>query len=839
MYTMNTQPTSLREYLDSVLFPALYEVLDQEGIFEEFNFKRNGAKYQSTTTTKITGRTGKTKGQVYVYANRPSMLIDHSEGSIDFIDYIINTRRTTFYQAIGELRNIAGVGAFHYFEQDQEIVERERRKAKIWEAVINYCIQCIRSPQYKDEAKDLIDYLTLSRKYTYSDIEALQLGYLPNQKALFEKLKEEGFTEEDVAEIKLPSFAGATHKLTIPIRNRRGQAIGLAIRDVNYKGEGAKYLYNIGLKKNEALFNLYTKAHEGRVVLTEGQLDAGIVTARGYSWASVAAIGGKAISDQQVDHLLKAGAKEVFIALDNEAATEADVQKTIKKLAAIEQLEDRIYIVVLPSGVKDIDELVTKEGLEAFEAIVKKAQAYYLYNAEKRIEEFKKQITTEGHSDRALNNLIDDIVIIAASTHNPIRREDLKGLFILLLQEGNIQADQSVFIEAVDRIRYNAAKEKQKDDIKKLSKEAEGLIAEGKIEEAIDLYKNKIRNIELRDKRTEYEQLEAIQRTEEAIRERIKLQPEGVKTGYKILIEGIPEDILLPAGQLSFIAAPSNHGKTAFLLNTSLNILKEYPTKEVYLFTFEQSADEILLRALNTYIGVDLNRGSNSRTLLDYYKGRDFIANDRRQIFEERKAAFFQQIAPRLKVVNVEYSANELIDYIEHIRRRTADVVICIDYMQKLRSDRKGKIDGRYTELKFICEDLQAAALPTRTGLPFLIAAQFNRDVVTPLDMQITRIAEASDIEKIASEVIGLWNCTKKIGRKLDQNETKALVEDYKISTKEFRPESAVIIEVLKSRSMSTGHKVKLEYNGNTGLIDADYSKAIKAAITNSVFIAD
>lgn len=810
----------VKDYITYELYPALFERLDQPGVFDEFKFTRKGTKYTSTTTHKISGREGKTKGQVYVYANNPGRLIDHSEGSTDFIEYVKGRDSLDFFRAIELLANMANIRPYkaQISPEQLEAIQKASRSAKAWETAVNYCIQCIRDVQYKEEAKPIIDYLTIRRKYTAADIEAMQLGYLPSKEALHKHLRSHGFTEEEVAYIKFNDFAGATHKLTIPIRNARGQAIGIAIRTTD-PGREPKYIYNTGLKKSEGLYNMYTKARNARVLLVEGQLDAGIAEARGYSWASIAAIGGKSISKQQIDHLVKAGAREVYICLDNEPSTEPEIKKTVDALAEVEQLDDRIYIVKLPAGIKDVDQLVTTEGIEAFENIVTKAQAYYSYYADKRIHEYDAQVEAEGQSDRALNDLTDDIQRIASKIRNPTRREDIKGIFIQGLKAAGLQVTDEAFIAAVDRIRYKEDRQKQEEDLAILVKKTEELRRSGNVSEAIDLIGNRIREIKLRDKRTEFERLEALQRTEEDIKKRIRQQPEGVRTGYQVAIEGRDEELLIPAGQLSFIAAPSGHGKTRFLLNVSLNVLQEYPTKEVYLFTFEQSADEVLLHALNTYIGEDLNRGrnNNGRTLLDYYKGKDFIAADVRSVFERKKEQFYKDIAPRFKIINVEYSADELIEYIEYVRKRTADILVCIDYVQKLRTDRKGKIDGRYTELKFICEDLQAAALPSRTGLPFLIAAQFNRDVLSPLDMQITRIAEASDIEKIASEVLGLWNCTKKIGRKLDGNEIKILASEYNISSN--TPEPAILLEVLKSRSMSTGHRVKLGYSPNTGLI--------------------
>lgn len=825
--------TDFKDYLTYELYPALFERLGEEGALDEFQFKPAGKGYRSTTVRKHTGRDGKSKGQVYVYANNPSYLIDVTEAKssqdiFEYVRYIRSGQDIGFSETINQLANMAGIKPFRreLTEEQLEAIHKANRSAAIWEAAINYCIHCRGDVQYKDapDAKRVVNYLTVSRKYTREDIGAMGLGYLPGKNQLFEHLIKEKYSEAEIREtINFSDFAGVTHKLTIPIRNAYGKAVGMALRNVDYvegSTKGPKYLYNTGLKKTEALNNLYTKARNKRVVLVEGQLDAAITDARGYTWASVAAIGGKVINRKQIEHLINAGTKEVFICLDNEEGTTENIKETVKALADVEQLDGRIYIVQLPKGIKDVDELITKEGIEAFGDAVRQAPAYYTHYADKRIVEFNKQIEEEGRTDKNTNDLVDDIEAIAATISNPTRRDDLKNIFTRGLREAGIDVTAEAFKDAVERVRYKSDQAKQDEELKKLLKKADDLRTSGNVKGAVDEITNKIREVKLRSKRAEFEQLESEEESEEAIMRRIQEAPDAVRSGYKIKIDGHEEHLELAPGQLTFFAAPTGHGKTLILTNTALNVIREYPNKEIYFFTFEMSADQIRLHFLNTYAELDLNEGHNNnrRTIRDFFKGNDqFIADKKKQIFAGKRAAFFAKVLPRLKVRNVEYSADEIIEYIEYITKRTKDAVIFIDYIQKLRSDRKGNIEGRYNELKFICEDLNACAM--RTGLPIVLAAQFKREIATPLDMHPTGIAEASDIEKIASEIYGLWNCTKKLGRKVTDTEIKIINSQYGISAKEFAPEPFIILEVLKSRSLATGAHVKLSYNANTGVI--------------------
>lgn len=837
---MNTQaPQDLTTYIHEHLYPALYERLTDDDVLPEFRFKGSAALLRSTTTHKITGRDGKTAGQVYVYGNNPGRLIDHSDqdSGTDLISYIMHRDNVPLLDATNTLADMARVDRYQrqLTDDQRKEVEQDRRAAAVWEAAVNYCVQCIHSPDYKAEAALVGDYLLKRRAYTPLDVAFLQIGYLPSQEALYSHLRTIGHTDEDLALIKLHPKAGTSHRITIPLRSKRGAVIGLALRHwhADVPAGEQKYLYNTGLKKSGQLFGLGAKAIDGRVVLVEGQLDAGIPVSRGYSWASVAAIGGKVISKAQVQHLIDAGAREVFVCLDNEPATQADVLKTIEALAGIEALADRVYIVTLPDGIKDADELITKreDGLAQFTERVKKAQAYYLYLADRRIEAYNEETATHGHTDVATNNLTDDVVRIATRLHTPTRREELYNLYTHLLADTGVHVNAEAFKEAAERIRYNDDLAQQSRELGEALKQSESYRKDGKVPEALDHLNDKLRKIKTRNKRVEFERLDAIDRSEAAILSRIREQPDNIKTGYHVVVDGVKVDIELAAGQLNFIAAPTGHGKTLFLLNTALNVLRMYPEKEVLFFAFEQSADDVLLHTLNTYVDATLNGYGfgNRNTILQYYKGNNYIKEDARPLFEQRKAEFFANVVPRLKLINVEYSADEIIEYVEHVRKRTKDVLVCIDYIQKLRSDRKGNVDGRATELQFICEDLNAAALPARTGLPFLLAAQFNRDVHLPTDMHPTRMADASNIEKIASEIIGLFNCSKRLIVAKDTDQAKKKRDDdtyrrYGLPGGHLGDPktAAVIIEVLKSRRMATGHSALLKTNPESGRIYAD-----------------
>ncbi len=111
--------------------------------------------------------------------------------------------------------------------------------------------------------------------------------------------------------------------------------------------------------------------------------------------------------------------------------------------------------------------------------------------------------------------------------------------------------------------------------------------------------------------------------------------------------------------------------------------------------------------------------------------------------------------------------------------------------MQLLRLGSLNKVTSRQEELKQICLLLKDCAV--ETGLPILIAAQFNRTVQSANDLLAQAIGEAGDIERIAALILGLWN------RKFDQEGS----------------EEVLSVKVLKGRNIPMGANEVFDFNGN------------------------
>ncbi len=303
--------------------------------------------------------------------------------------------------------------------------------------------------------------------------------------------------------------------------------------------------------------------------------------------------------------------------------------------------------------------------------------------------------------------------------------------------------------------------------------------------------------------------------SEQELIDELKNISPGITTGYTIG----DADLAFPGGAISIIASPTSHGKTTALINFSLGVLEENPEKNVYFFTYEESASSIQIACLNTWVSKKIHTMSpnapaislnNKRSIESYFRGSDkYIKGEVSHLFPEYKNEFFKNIVDtgRLKIFYSDMTTDQLIKAIEFIKVHDKNVgIICIDYMQLLKTS-KSKL-SRQEELKQICLMLKDCAIAT--GLPIVLAAQFNRSVVAEADLSPVNIGEAGDIERIASLIVGMFNRNFSMMNRTGNIDKKG---------NEVKRESAIYFEILKGRSMGNGHATVVNFDGNKGLI--------------------
>jgi len=426
---------------------------------------------------------------------------------------------------------------------------------------------------------------------------------------------------------------------------------------------------------------------------------------------------------------------------------------------------------------------------------------------------FKKYGTLQddkgGLTDRQIDSLLDEIVVTSIKLQ-PVDKDIFLKEFIGLDAIKELGISEESLSTTVDRLTSTRDKEAQAKDFKKLLLEATQLQDKGEVDEALGLLDSKVKEIRLQDKATEFNSL-LLPIKEDELKQRQANKPDSLNSGYTIG----GEELLLPAGAISIFTAPTSHGKTTFLINLALNVAQAYPDKEAYLFSYEEDGDTVLINTLNTYLDEEIS-SNNRRTLKSYFTtgSTDYINRQSTENFTTTKDKFFKELIDtrRLNIHYCSYSSDTLIEAIRYLHKNAKPGAIFIDYMQLLHKGQggKNKYNSRQEELKQICLDLKDLAV--ETGLPIILGAQFNREVVNQLRLHATKIGEAGDIERIANLIVGFWN-----------NNFKPLAitdaELNQINTMGASTPDTLYTTILKNRGGRVGLEEILSYKGNTGKI--------------------
>jgi DNA primase catalytic core len=818
---MSNQNKQITDWIKSDLYPQLYSSIGS--IFPELNFTEKATKWASPLKLDLTIAKDKAKDKTYISLKAPGWICENGGDTLSLIDYLMNRDSLAFSEALRKLSEIAGLELPPL--EDEEGYKEYTKRASILEDCNSYFIYCLENAKGAEEVKA---YLS-SRGYSNEDVKAMELGYIPSQEALTTYLTETRKHDKNTVEevVKLNRGIGSTHRLIIPYRS--GGAIkGFIVRAT---GEATpKYLLSTNLERGKGFFNISPLKGDKDLIIVEGYLDALICDVKGVE--NVVALGGAKISPDQVKDAITKGAKSFTLCLDNDQAGKEGILQAIEIIQG--EGVNKVYIVTLPSienQKTDPDSYIKEKGVEAFREALREALPYYEYKLQQTLKKYGKIEEERGLQPKDRDSLLEEVVETVSKIPDAIDRDRYKKLFTSLDAIKDYGISEESLTITVDRITTTRDKEAQEKDFKSLLSQATKLQEKGETDKALELLDTKVKEVKLKDKATEFSRL-LIPTSEAKIKEEEANLPESLNSGFKI--DG--EELLLPGGAISVYVAPTNHGKTILLINTAINVAQRYPDKKFVFFTYEERDTSILQYFLNTYIDTNLNSSdkANRRILREYFKtgSTQFISSSNLNYFESKKAEFFRDYIEtgRILVKYVDYNSQELTTAIEYINKESRDIGgVFIDYFQLLKLPKEK--NSRQEELKQICMSLKDTAV--RTGLPLILAGQFNREVTNLMRLHPTNIGEAGDIERIVNTLVGLWNMDKKpVLKGIADAERDEINERIKKRRLQGEGAKNMYLEILKSRDLPTGSYDFLEFNGNTGKVknreESSSSSALK-----------
>lgn len=687
----------------------------------------------------------------------------------DWIKYLEKTRGYDFLTSLQELAGAAGVDLSPHIQANYQTYVR---KADILEAAQKYFMDTL---QDKDEANPVYAYLS-QRGYTFDEIYDMELGAYLDRESLQAELQKQGYTAQEIQSSGLltPGF-GEDYQLTLLWRDQAGRAIGIAGRailsDQELRARGlSKYKYSAGLQKDQGLVGFSSSRGSPQIVLLEGVLDALYLNYKGFR--SVA-VGGLSLSAAQIQALTAAGTKELLLAMDMD---EAGQRATEKILSSLSSSGLRAYVVSWSKEHKDPDELIRRRGAQAFQEALDKAERASKWLARRIVS--KHDLTTDRGLDRALEESLEAYQAIEDKIDQRAFMDSLK------VSTGLSEEDLAVRLqEASERASSRKSQAVLQNYLREIQqKAAQGDIAGAELELSKALREVRIsRGVEAPDPYLLDDFLADIQTT-----------PPALTSGYKRL----DDTAGIPVGAITIIAGRPGQGKTTFQLNLLVNMIRAYPDRRFYFFSYEEARKVLAVKLLMILAGETLSATSNYGAYVNYLKekrGTNPKIDRAIREYEELTSS------GRLLVSDDMYPAEDLASVISRLTRSGDTGAVIVDYIQRIPLLRPSQ-GQRYLEIKQVSALLLEQA--ARQDIPVILGAQLGRGQGIGSRVRLDNLRESGDIEQDASLVLGLY--------------TEAIenieAEDYRSPTRQ-EPEVDIEVSVLKNRGGIAGKSHKLTFN--------------------------
>jgi DNA primase catalytic core len=784
--------SNITDWIKYELYPSLFESIDRA--LPEHKFNRYPGGWRSKTY--LNGTPHKDRADKTVITTKaPGVILEQGGRVMSLVDYVMERDRVDFIQAVKTLSEVAGLQLPK--APDEEGYQRYRDQATLLEDCNSYFVWCLEN---SPGAEEIINYLQ-GRGYSPEEVKAMELGYIPSQDKLYKHLSKKNYSQTLIDEVlRLHKGIGSTHRLTIPWRSG-GSVKGFKFRTTENISD--RYLNSSGLDKIGGFFNLSGVKGDKDIVIVEGELDSLSSTVKGVN--NVVATGGSSINPEQIKDALRRGARSFTICFDREPGKEAETSKKIN--SAIEVIlgegVNRVYIVTLPDlgGDKtDPDRLIKESGADSFKKAIAEALPYYEYRLQAIINKYSKIEDERGElQPRDIDNFLDEVIENAVKLE-PTDKDRYLSLFTSMEEIKALGITEESLELTVERLRTNREKETQAKEIKKLLSEAKELQDKGETDKALELLDSKVKEVKTITTSGLLPPLMSFK----ALLDEISTMPPAYKTGYLSLDEFMG----FTPGAITLIAGRPGHGKTTLLYNLLLEMSRLYPEESFYYFTYEEPVKNLSVKILNRLTATDLSqyikeskdlaKPSNYEFIKAYIrKGRTDIGE-----IEEGKRKLQELIdRGRIKVIDRNYSVEELHTLIAYLKKKEKIGAIIIDYIQRMRTDRKTQ--DKRTEIAHISD--QVLQIAKDSGLPIILGAQLNREATAK--PRLENLKEAGNLEEDANTVISVYNDSR-------EQEENSQGETYK-GVREVELE----LKILKNREGDVNQTAILLFDKWTGVI--------------------
>lgn len=329
------------------------------------------------------------------------------------INFIMEAEQLSFPEAVRFLAEKAGM---EVPDDRAEFASQRARLLELNQAAARFFHQTLLSP----EGKTALEYVR-QRGISRGAMTKFGLGAAPDRwDGLLQAMKAQGFETQALldAGLALRSKNGHVYdrfrnRLIFPIIDIRSKVIGFGGRVLD--DSQPKYLNSpesavFNKSRNLFALNIAKKSKQGRIILTEGYMDALSLHQAGFDCA-VASLGTALTAEHA--KLLSRYTKEVVIAYDGD---NAGVTAASRAISILEKTGLSVKVLQM-QGAKDPDEFIKRHGSEAFSLLVDRSENHVEYRL--------MQIRVRYHLDESQQKVdfLKEAAALVASLPSAVERE--------------------------------------------------------------------------------------------------------------------------------------------------------------------------------------------------------------------------------------------------------------------------------------------------------------------------------------------------------------------------------------------------------------------------------
>jgi len=720
----------------------LYERIaeDPEAALPGLGWK-NAAGHWQATEGETPCCASSAKGHLYLYPGAPYCVKCFKCGKATAITSVLTQEGRAYGEALDELRRRLRLPGRVLSDGERGRQEEADRRAELLEAYLAF------SQENLPQCPQALQYLESRPKspWTLEEAQKAEFGAAPPYREVQKWQKEKGYTYNDLVALNLAGEAVRRGRIdgrvVIPCRSGAGGRLeGLALRSVD--GEEPRY-WQVGKKAHGA--GLWSARGKGpRCLIVEGDFDAAAVKLR-MSDTPVIALSNKVLEPETVAAAVRLGLRDFYLALDFDMEGQEAIGDAVRAVYQFQAQNPTpaasgvaVYVVDAPSLAahgKDADQWTrTEEGKAALLEAIHTARVGWKWALETQFLPQWERAQTDPDKGEVFRDLKEFVAALPPWVANDL----VEALPDALGELPAAAAEAAAEAERIASTRQDAERlaRKAEADLRKFREEEVG-------PEAVAALLR--RTAEGLDTLTETTRPSPVSGA--AIRAAAAGLGEGRYCGW-----GKLEKMgwrLRPA-ELTIVAARPGCGKTTFLSNLVVNVLKDPGAGPVLLIQAELALWQAMAFLLAPYAaGRPGGRGWSTGEII-----RQFASEDWEEDLQEVVLSFEQQAAKRLYVVTAPPTPGQVAALAATLEKDHGQplALVGVDYLELLLAE--GKQETAEQRVSAIADGLLAVAKEQR--VPVVALSQFNREASESEGGQVEMLRYSDRLGALASTVLSL-----------------------------------------------------------------------------------